>query len=197
MTNEELVTRMQDGEDLFEELYHNNVKFIHKMARIYSEKSMLEKDDLVSEFMYILYKCAHSYDIGADNKFITFFGTAMLRFFMKATDRSEYVNVYTRTRSLNVPVPYEFNGISPELIDLIPSHHQEFTYEQEIRDICTRTLTRNFSDRIGAMVMEYFDGETTVRELGEKYQISYQAVALNVKRAREVLRLELIKHDFI
>lgn len=197
MTNEELVIRIQNGEEVFEELYRNNAGFIHKMAREYSKKSMLEKDDLVSEFMYVLYKCAYSYDVGADNKFITFFGTAMLRFFMKATDRSEYVNVYTRTHSLNVPVPYESNGTPPELIDLIPSHHQEFTYEQEIRDICTRTLTRNFSDRISTMVMEYFDEETTVRELGEKYQISYQAVALNVKRAREVLRLELIRQDFI
>lgn len=197
MTNEELVIRMQNGEEVFEELYRNNAGFIHKMAREYSKKSMLEKDDLVSEFMYVLYKCAYSYDVGADNKFITFFGTAMLRFFMKATDRSEYVNVYTQTRSLNVPVPFETYGTPPELIDFIPSHHQEFSYEEEIRNICKRTLARSFSDRVSTMVMEYLDGESTLRELGKKHQISYQAVALNVKRAREVLKSELIKQDFI
>lgn len=195
MTNEELVARFQNGEDVFEELYNQNAGFIHKMAHDCSRKSLLEKDDLVSEFMYVLHKCAGSYNLDANNKFITFLGTSLIRSFVKATERSEYINVYSKTLSLNVPLKIHTNGTPPEIIELIPSHHEEFSYRTEVERVCHKILNQSFSARVAGMVMEYFSTDLTFRELGDKHGISHQAVALNVKRARNILKTELTKQD--
>lgn len=199
MTNEELVARFQNGEDVFDELYHQNSGFIYKMAYECSRKSRLEKDDLVSDFMYVLYRCAGAYDLNADNKFVTFFGTAMTRSFSKSVQRSEYANVYTKTSSLNVPLKTSSSatGTPPEVIDLIPSHHEEFTYREEIERLCYDILQQSFSRRVANMIIEYLLSDATYRELGEKYGVSYQAVSLNVKRARAVLKTELRKQNVV
>ena len=196
MTNEELVARVQNGEDVFEELYQNNKGFIHKKAFEYSRKSFLEKEDLISCFMFVLYKCAHAYDINADNKFVTFFGTSMLRYYMKAKDRSEYKNVFIKTDSLNKQVQSSNMGSYMERIDIIPSHHEEFSYLSEVENACVETLSNTMGKNQVNMVMHYLCGNYSQRELSKMYNVSPQAVSGNVNRARVILKRELPKQGF-
>ena len=67
MTNEELVARFQSGEDVFEELYEKNKGYILNKASEYSLKSLYERDDLISYFSYLLYRCAQLYNTDAQN----------------------------------------------------------------------------------------------------------------------------------
>lgn len=195
MTNEELVARFQSGEDVFEELYEKNKGYILNKASEYSLKSLYERDDLISYFSYLLYRCAQLYNMDAQNKFITFFGTAVLRAYLNLIKRAEYKKVLCKSNSLNNVYAEDGEDSVIEYIDLLPSHHPEFSFRRDIEEICREILNQYMSEQVANMVMEFFLEDYTQTELVKRYGIRRQAVSQNIKRARVILQRELPKRD--
>lgn len=193
MTNEQLVKRHQNGEDVFGFLLENNMGAINKYAHKYSCCSLLEKDDLINDFIFVLWKCANSYDFNKNVSFITMFINSMRYCFLCEIKRLQYKQ-QRATISYNVEVS-RVDGTTTELIDLVEDEKSQHSDVNFLKEYCEQVLEKNKVRKKTQMVtLEYLFSDKTHKEIGESYGISSQAISSQVRAIKKILQDDLEKN---
>lgn len=190
MTNEELVKRFQNGEDVFEELYYNNLGIMDKYAYSNSIYLKCSKHDLINEFAYVLYKCANSYDSTRNVKFITMFTRAIINK-CEVLCRDKNNRKWSLIGSLNDNC--ENCEGNTEIIDNL-KNAIEIDDSSFLIEICEKELRKNFKEKNCNIAMDYIFYSLTLNELAIKYGLSKQRASIICIEARKFLKDYLEKN---
>lgn len=188
--NEQLIRAIQNGEDRFEEFVENNYGLISKVAYYYSTRTLLEYDDLFNRFLFVAWKCILSYNFQA--KFSTMFYKSCYNEVAKIMESKQY-QVMKRSFSLHKKVDNE-NGEEMIYLDLIESPHGSVSYEQFLKEYCTKTLEERMGTFKTQVATYYLFEDKTLKETTEHFGLQEGRASRYKNQAREILKRKLKQH---
>lgn len=200
MTNEEMVVKLQNGYDGYDEFLELNMGMIHERAHFFSKKSKTyDYEDLVSIFMYEVFRAVKYYNPHLGIKFTTYAYRFMINSFynkLKAEELRKHLN-----NSVSLNRKSAIGDIdSVEIIDLIVDDSLPdfddvvYSDEEHIRLTCIKVLReKKFSERKIEIVMSGLGERGKTQSLADDLGVSRQRVSAIIIEAKKILQKELPK----
>lgn len=196
MSNEELVSKFQQGEDVFNQLLDKNIGWIRKRAYKHSRYSLYEYHDLENYFIYLMYKSLEGYNPNRGVKFITYFSNVIEKKFATMVTRASYVNLERITLSLNNSSKSPSGDEIMEFMDTLPSPHGNVSELEDLKEAVKNILKETMTAKGATIATRYFLDETNTEELASEYGVTREATSKQVRKARAILIKELPKYEF-
>ena len=196
MSNEELVSKFQQGEDVFNQLLDKNIGWIRKRAYKHSRYSLYEYHDLENYFIYLMYKALDKYNPNRGVKFITYFSNVIEKKFATMVTRASYVNLERMTLSLNNNPISPFGDEAMEFMDTLPSPHGNVSELGDLERVVKNILSKTMTTKGANIATRYFLDGINTEELASEYGVTREATSKQVRKARAILIQELPKYEF-
>ena len=198
MTNEEMVVKLQNGYDGYDEFLARNMGMVYERAHYFSRRiTSLEYEDLVSIFLFEVYRAVKYYNPTLGIKFTTYAYRFMINTFYNILRAEELRKNLHNHSSLNQKA-IATDSESAEIIDLIVDDSlldfNDIVYpnEEHIKLVCIKVLRKhNYSERNIGIVMSLLSKQTKTEVLAKKIGITRQRISVIYIEARKLLKEEL------
>lgn len=193
-TIEELVEQYQKTMDdkILEEIYNINENTIYDVAHQFKNNPHIELEDLISLCKIAFLNSINKFDSSKHIKFITYSYKAMNNM---ALNELNYYNKKkrddTKIKSIRLQATFD-EGDSMMFSDIIgeDSFYESSELPLETRSIINKCLLK-IKDRYRDVIIPVLMKDITLHEAGSLVGVSYQAVAMQVDKFKNNVKLEM------
>lgn len=201
MTNEEMVVKLQNGYDGYDEFLEQNMGMIYERAHYFSKRTkVFEYEDLVSIFMFEVYRAVKYYNPNLGIKFTTYAYRFMINTFYNKLKSEELRRQLNSSMSLNQKANIGESD-SVEIIDLIVDdslpHFDDIVYsdEEHIKLTCIKVLRRRkLSEQKIEIIMTALGQRGKLQSFADELGVSRQRTSAIFIEGKKILQEELPKY---
>ena len=204
MSNEELVSRIQKGESLEQELWEQVEKFVAmkagRIARQNSDYAAADYDDYYQSGYLAMLEAVQTYQPEKESSFIGWFNFYLQRAFASVggyRSEKDKASPLKYAASLDAPLP---DNEDLTLLEAVPSPRDDYeavedkVFNEQLHNALEEALTKLDEKLAGVLRGKYFEGKSQ-GEIGEAIGCSYQYAASLEHIALRRMRAPHIKRN--
>ena len=197
MTNEELVYRIQQGEELYADLIENNQGLFRTIHREIDKMKILEEDDALSACYECVFRCVPRWNQERGIQFVTFLYPSIVREIRRRIKR-ELKHRNLKECSLDFQIVAQ-EGEASRLVDVLVIRDKKnrfkscFSDRELIKQIAIRHL-KNLPDKQRQIAYAYFIKGIDQVELSQYYNVSQSTISRILTKVKQSAKQELTQY---
>lgn len=197
MTNEEIVSRIQQGEDLYEVLIENNQGLFRSIHKNVDYFNLLEEEDALSVCYECLIRCVKRWDKQKGIQFVTFLYPTITREIRRLVKR-ELKQRDIQECSLDFQITVGDSEAS-QVIDFLnfkekPSEFKSSYSDTELIKAIALKHLKALPLKQRRIAYDYFFKGVGQKELSEQYNVSQSTISRMLTKIRKSAKSELAQN---